>query len=150
MPGFEFASAAEAWIFTVMSLVGAALGPWAAVRLWTDRIPRFRDPEPPAFWAFPASMWRAFLRTGTWNSAGFGVIFALGAILVLFVSPGLLGSVPEPAGAAVLVLLLMVFVVVVAVDVAIVLWARPRRLVPPHLRRLPGWVAERGDRSPAS
>jgi hypothetical protein len=142
MEAIPFESTAEAWLFAVVALVLGFGGLWAAPRVWQDRVPLLRRLEAPPFWIFPEAIWRGFLRIAACNAVGFGVIFVVGGVEVLFSDPGLLSTALAGSATARLVIAMIAFLITVPLDIALVGWARPRGLVPPHLRHLPGAVAE--------
>jgi hypothetical protein len=141
-PSLEFGSLAEAWIFVVFALVIGVGGLAVVPRAWRGELPAFRRLEAPSFWPFPDALWRGFIRVAPVNAVGFGLLFILLAGEVLLAEPGLLSTALVGSRAARMLVAIAIFLIVIPLDIAIVFLGRPRRLVPPHVRHLPGAIAE--------
>jgi hypothetical protein len=143
MEALEFSSTGEAVAISVIAAVFAVLGPWSAWLHWHGRIAWFTRLEAPPFWIFSDRFWRGLLRAGTVNGLGFSLLFALAAIQALFAEPGLISTGLVDAVPLIVTLFGVVGLSTFALDATLWLLARPRALIPPHLRHLPGAIAER-------
>jgi MFS family permease len=103
----------------------------AAPMLWTGRFRDARLDPPPTYWPWGGMLWRAWVRA--WFIAGVG-----SGSLVLLLPAIVLDSVPDWY----VYVSLAAFVLAAIVAMSVVLFNRPRFVIPPHLRDEPGLVAE--------
>lgn len=125
------------WSAIAIGILIGALAVWLAPRYWRHEI-TVLDRGAPTWWPYGAALWRAWIRTsaisGTWLlSASIGYL-----LLVLGPDPTwpiavVIGYRAVAVGVP-LTLLVAAFTVI--------LFNRPRIVVPPYLRHQPGAVAE--------
>jgi hypothetical protein len=124
----------ERAIFLVLAPPLYVLFVWALPRWWRNERGLHTDTPPPS-WIWSLAFWRALCRV--WGALA--IIFLIGipvTIVTFFVSHGLVFDITSVIGA-------FVGIASVFVVPSIMLLNRPRFLLAPHHRALPGWIAER-------
>jgi cytochrome c biogenesis protein CcdA len=116
----------------VLGLVAARVG----LRAWTGRHAFLQMYDPPPGWRRSAPMWRGYVRTlGVLAVAWWCLVLA---VLIGTFAPDRQSAATWIAGALALLAALWIFVLLPA----IVLFARPRHLIPPAVRGQPGALSE--------
>lgn len=114
------------------SLVFALSAFWVLPRVWRNEPPYAEDPDrPPDWWPYRVALWRGVVRLGPTGLLFFGV-------LALFLPANRL-----LADTVLTTALAWLGVAVLVSGVGVVLFNRPKLLVPPHLRAQPGLLDER-------
>jgi hypothetical protein len=127
------APVALAVVMTIAAALYAGFFPrwWRA--LWRRPSPVLLEPFP--WWVWGQALWRGYVRTLCFGGAAFAVMLVL-VVLVIY------GAGGRP-GLVVTGLLLVATIAAGGLGMTtIVLFNRPRSLVPPYLRSQPGAVAE--------
>ena len=108
---------------------------YAFPRYWRNARGLHADTPPPG-WPLTLATWRAFARV--WPVIALSFIVAIPFVFVAQFTKD--GSVPFAIAMVVLACVALVWFIAVP---AVILFNRPRFLVAPHHRSLPGWLAER-------
>jgi hypothetical protein len=119
------------WLLGGVTLVGGLFGLVSIIRRPTGVAAEIN--RPPEWWPFDLPSWRALVRIAPVGAAE-GVIWG-----AWFIAAGLADSGPVDAVQAVLQVLIVVALVAL---LAVALFNRPRILVSPPLRELPGAIDE--------
>jgi hypothetical protein len=126
---------------TVKEIVLLILGPayfglfvWLLPQWWRNE--RGIHPQtPPPDWPWSGAFWRSLVRL--WGPVTYVCLVGIPATIVtIFVSEGLLSDIT-------LAITGIVGWTAIFVLPSVWLFNRPRFLLPPHLRALPGWLADR-------
>lgn len=121
-------------VFLILAPPFLALNIWLLPRWWRNER-GLHAHTPPPDWPWSGAFWRALVRI--WGPLGYVILEAIPATIVtMFVSEGLLFDIT-------LAITGIVGWAGILVLPSVWLFNRPRFLLPPHLRPLPGWLAER-------
>ena len=127
--------------FTVFLVAAGIGGIGPGLDFWRGESYRSRQVLPPPRWRFSPGLWRANLRTTVVMADGALPGLAFMAAIVGVLDTDWLGPAEELPFAGPLILAAVVYwIALIAVTVSVALTNTPARLVPPHLRALPGYL----------
>jgi hypothetical protein len=119
--------------YTIAGVLIGCLGTWKSVGFWRNTAPD--SLSPPAWWKFDPVIWRGIVRA--YPSANL-VVWLMVTVDVI----GILTSPTEVYFAVPVVLLGLGIGLFAATAMSSFVWNRPKWVVPPHLRKELGAVAE--------